>query len=152
MLRESFVANTGHEGNSTKHDHGWRYDVRNFTLAQELELNMTRLTMLNAASKVFFSKYGHRNCLDLTAHFTLEWQMALLDISEDIWYQCTPFRHHPSNDIFTVRSLSEHLPSHDHTSYLVAFSRYIPNDFCHDHKHALFYLCAIVGHVVKLFA
>jgi hypothetical protein len=33
VLRESFVANTGHEGDSTKHDRGWRYDVRNFTLA-----------------------------------------------------------------------------------------------------------------------
>jgi hypothetical protein len=55
------------------------------------------------------------------------------------------FRHHPSNDIFTVRPLSGHLPSHDQPSYPVAFSRYIPNGFCHDHKHALFCLCAIVG-------
>ena len=77
--------------------------------------------------------------------------MALLNISGDIWSQCAPFRHHPSNNIFTVHPLSEHLPSHDHPSYQVACSRYIFNGVCHDHRNVLFCLCAIVGHVVKLF-
>lgn len=89
--------------------------------------------MLSALSKVVFRQHGHWNRLDLTEHFTLQRHMALLDISGDIWAECTPFRHLPYNHNLALRPLPEDLPSHDHPSYPIAFPRHFPNGFCHDY-------------------
>lgn len=98
-----------------------------------------------------FRQHGHWNRFDLTEHFALQWQMALLDISGNIWAQRAPLRHLPCNNNFTILPLPEYLPSYDHPSRPVAFPRYLSNGVRHDHKHVLFCLRAIVGHVVKLF-